>query len=155
MSLHQQITADAGADAAALEPIKPWDYLRLRREAARLTIAQAARPFWKNPAHQEDVERILEGFEQQGAIMDHWVAETINRAFPFDPLIYRQLAEDPAHLHPSLCRTCGWDEWTETNDLEGASNSWAEEGERCKRCEQLERRAAGPWQAMLPLDRAA
>lgn len=148
--------APAGATSlpTPLPPIRAWEYLRMRREAAGLTIAQSARPHWKNPAHREDVERNLAHFEQPGVVIKPWFAGDMNRAFPFDALIYRQLAEDPPHQHPRLCRTCGWDEWTEANDLQGNSITWGEAADTCTRCEQRRERERGA-QTSLPLDRAA
>lgn len=142
--------------APALPPMAPWDYLRLRREAAGLTIAQAGRAFWANPAHREDVERNLRGFEHPGVVMKPWVAETINRAFPFDPAVYRQLAEDPAHQHPDLCRSCAWDQWTEAFDLTGDSVTWAEgRTDLCTGCEKKAARKPEAAQGTFMLDRAA
>jgi hypothetical protein len=47
--------------------VMPWDYIRMRREAAGLSIAQAARPFWHHGAHQADVERTSAASRRSGS----------------------------------------------------------------------------------------
>jgi len=119
------------------DPIRPWDYLRLRREAAGLTIEQAARPFWHRPEHRADCEENLRFFEQTGTVMKRVHDLDIPRAFPFSADVYVQLASLPPEQHPRLCRRCGWDEWTVQPDRAGDDTSWsAEDPTLCTRCEQ-------------------
>jgi hypothetical protein len=85
----------------------------MRREAAGLSIAQAARPFWHHGAHQADVERNFRRIETVGIRMKRlW---SMTRAFPLSLTVYRQLCDTPADRHPRLCRACGWDEWTRSS----------------------------------------
>lgn len=115
--------------------ITPWEYVRMRREAARLTIAQAARPYWHRAEHREDVERVTRMLEQPGFRMK--TGYDCSRAFPFSADVYRQLADLPPHQHPRLCLECGWDELTTQFDTNGDDTTWSREDERiCTRCEQ-------------------
>jgi hypothetical protein len=91
---------------AAPGPMTPETYIRLRREAAGLTIAKAALPFYRREEHRADVEAVLRDAETPGVKLKQHVAQTLPRAFPFDPNVYRQLCEDPPERHPSLCRGC-------------------------------------------------
>jgi hypothetical protein len=90
-------------------PMLPADYIRLRREAAGLTIAQAARPFYKREDQRADVESNLRMFETPGVTVKPHIAETLSRAFPFDASVYRQLCEQAPSRHPRLCHGCGCD----------------------------------------------
>lgn len=120
----------------AARVIMPWDYVRMRREAARLSHADVARPYWHRPEHQDDVERNVRALEQEG-VRGQWNVD-LSRAMPFSADIYRQLADLPPHQHPKLCRTCGWDEFTTQYDMTGDDVTWSREQEDiCTRCEQI------------------
>lgn len=123
--------------------VMPWDYIRMRREAAGLSIAQAARPFWHHGAHQADVERNFRRIETVGIRMKRlW---SMTRAFPLSLTVYRQLCDTPADWHPRLCRACGWDEWTPQLDVEGFDCTWAQADPRiCSLCAQTGRRVFTP-----------
>jgi hypothetical protein len=61
--------------------VMPWDYIRMRREAAGLSIAQAARPFWHHGAHQADVERNFRRIETVGIRMKRlWSMTRVSRS---------------------------------------------------------------------------
>ena len=123
--------------------VMPWDYIRMRREAAGLSIAQAARPFWHHGAHQADVERNFRRIETVGIRMKRlW---SMTRSFPLSLTVYRQLCDTPADRHPRLCRACGWDEWTPQLDVEGFDCTWAQADPRiCSLCAQTGRRVFTP-----------
>ncbi|WP_019833799.1 hypothetical protein [Sphingomonas sp. PR090111-T3T-6A] len=117
-------------------PIRPWEYVRMRRRSAGLTIAEAAKPFYQHHDHREDVENNLRMFERPGVRIKRVRDLDLVRAFPFDPGIYTQLADDPAEQHPRLCRRCGWDEWAGGFDRQGNDLRWSEEQPAfCTRCE--------------------
>lgn len=124
-------------DAALV--IMPWEYARLRRKAAGVTIEQAARPYWHRPEHRDDVERMVRRLEEPGYRMtDHFYAADMSRSYPFSVDVYRQLCLLPPHQHPKLCRKCGWDEHSDQCDLNGDYVTWSREQDRiCTRCEQI------------------
>lgn len=116
----------------------PWEYVRKRRKAARLTIAHAARPFWQRDDHRDDCERNLARLESEGFITPRIADLDLPRAFPFDPAIYAQLATADSFLDPRLCALCAWDDRTPEIDLRGEPARWADQpGSTCTRCEQL------------------
>jgi hypothetical protein len=106
--------------APAPGPMKPGEYIRLRREAAGLTIPQAAKHFYKNPDHRADVEANLRTIELPHVKAKPHVSETLSRAFPFDDGVYRQLCEDPPEFHPTLCRGCGCDAHNTCHNRDGS-----------------------------------
>ncbi|WP_156680044.1 helix-turn-helix domain-containing protein [Sphingomonas profundi] len=117
-------------------PLTPAEYIRLRREAAGLTIAQAAKPYYRRPEHAADVEATLRRAELPGAmIREDYLVDDYQRAFPFDPAVYRQLRDEaPAH-HPTICRSCGCTSWTPCIGRDGEDCSIGE-GLTCSVCEQ-------------------
>ncbi|MFC4255697.1 hypothetical protein GRI97_17565 [Altererythrobacter xixiisoli] len=124
--------------------MKPWIYVRLRREAAGLSIEEAARPFWKQEHHRADVERNLARLEQPGVRLRRgFHTADLARAFPFEIEVYRQLCEAPEESHPRLCLACGWDEWTIQPDTLGQDSTWStSDPQLCTLCEQLGRAKA-------------
>ena len=121
--------------------VMPWDYVRMRRKAAGVTIAQAAAHYWKRPEHQADVERNIAELETVGYRMQqHFFAADMSRAFSFNVDVYRQLCDTPPDQHPRICLACGWDRWTTQYDTNGDDVTWSEaDPDVCTRCEQLER----------------
>ncbi|HEX7856011.1 MAG TPA: hypothetical protein VF503_20200 [Sphingobium sp.] len=120
-------------------PIHPWDYIRMRREAAGLTIDQIAPLFYANEDHRADVIRNIRAMEQPDFKPPYpgYDAADMLRAFPLSTEVYRQLHEDP-RFHPRLCLSCGWDEWSEQYDLQGFSTAWSIHHRGiCTRCEQI------------------
>ncbi|SNS20942.1 hypothetical protein SAMN06295912_102276 [Sphingomonas laterariae] len=122
--------------------IHPWDYVRLRRKAAGLTIAQAARPYWHRPEHRDDVESNIARLEQTGfRMMPTLEAADMSRAFPFSLDVYHQLCTLPPHQHPRLCAGCGWDQWTDQIDRQGNDVTWSEDNaDLCTRCAEADRK---------------
>lgn len=121
----------------APEPIRPWDYIRLRREAAGLSIAQAARPFYQRDDHRAGCEANLRVFESPQVTVKRIRDLDLQRAFPFDPDVYERLRDLPPEQHPRICRGCGWDVWTPQSDRNGDDCAWSEAlPGYCTRCEQ-------------------
>lgn len=84
-------------------------YLRLRREAAGLTVQQAARRMFGADAEKAELAAsLIRALETPGvrARVD-LTLDRLSLAFPFDPDVYRQLAHDPAERHPHVCGGCG------------------------------------------------
>lgn len=116
--------------------ITPWAYVKMRRVAARLTIAQAARPFWVRPEHQFDVESRFRDLETKGLRFQR-LYRTLGVTYFFSHDVYHQLANLPPHQHPRLCVRCGWDEHTQQYDHNGCDTTWADDDSgHCTRCEQ-------------------
>lgn len=128
-------------DRPARPVVMPWDYVRMRRKAAGLTIAQAAAHYWKRPEHQADVERNIAELETVGYRMQqHFFGADMSRAYSFSVDVYRQLCDTPPDQHPRLCLACGWDRWTTQYDTNGDDVTWSEvDPDLCTRCEQLKR----------------
>ncbi|WP_152524744.1 hypothetical protein [Novosphingobium lindaniclasticum] len=121
--------------------VLPWDYIRMRREAAGLSIEQAARPYWHRPEHREDVERNFRTLEQPGyrAARNRFGGDK-SRSYRVSEAIYRQLCDGPPEQHPRLCLACGWDEWSAQLDIEGFDCTWSDaDPQICTLCEQLRR----------------
>lgn len=94
------------AEATAMTP---WLYLRLRRQAADLTVSQAARRmFGADQAKVDLAVSLITALEKPGvrARID-LTLERLQVAFPFDADVYRQLAHDPLARHPLACVGCG------------------------------------------------
>ncbi|MEE2739782.1 hypothetical protein [Sphingobium abikonense] len=116
--------------------IMPWTYVRMRREAARLSIAQVARHFWTRPEHQYDVERHFRDLETEGLRFKR-VYRTEGQPYFFSHDVYHQLSNLPPHQHPRLCTRCAWDEHSQQYDHDGNDTRWSTEDPAiCTRCEQ-------------------
>lgn len=117
-----------------LPPLRPWEYIRLRRLAAGKTIAQAARPHWHRPEHRAEVEAIVALDERTGVVLrEEWLVDAICRSFPFEPEVYRQLRDDPAEQHPDVCRGCGCTRWMPCIGRDG-EDCTGHEGGTCTVC---------------------
>lgn len=137
-----QAAIQQSAELFAPEPIRPWQYVRMRRRSAGLTIEKAARPFYQREEHGASVEANLRSFEADGFRIQRIEDLDLQRAFPFDAAIYRLLNESPVEDHPRLCRRCGWDDRTVQPDRDGEDTTWSEiSPNHCTRCEQDVRRA--------------
>ena len=118
--------------------IMPWEYIQMRRMAAGLSIEQAAKRFYARDDHRSSVIANLIMFETPGVRIKRISDVDLKRAFEFDAEVYRQLVETPPDEHPTLCRKCGWDEWTSEVDTGGHEVTWSEAlPNTCTRCEQI------------------
>ncbi|MCB2048546.1 MAG: hypothetical protein KDE32_10005 [Novosphingobium sp.] len=126
---------DQGPSAPA---VLPWDYVRMRRQAAGRSIEQAARPYWHRPEHQADVERNFRMFESVGFRLERgFYVVDMSRSHPLDIDIYRQLCTGDPRRHPRLCMACGWDPLTQSFDRYGDDVVWsAIDPGICTACEQ-------------------
>jgi hypothetical protein len=116
--------------------LTPSGYLRLRRLAAGLSMAEAARQLIDTPADQRRAEEFLRRLETPGrtALYRSTIAHLL-RAFPFDPAVYWQLAEEPIHRHPRICIGCGCTTHDRCTNSEGGACRWIEQ-DRCSACSQ-------------------
>lgn len=127
-------------EPAARPVVMPWQYVRMRRQAAGLTIAQVANDFWVRPEHREEVESRFVDLEREN-FRFQFLYRTEGLRYTFSRDIYRQLADLPPHQHPRLCLACGWDQWTREYDTRGQEITWSEaDPDLCTRCEQLNRK---------------
>jgi hypothetical protein len=111
---------------AGSAPLKPAVYLRLRREAAGLSIATLARRLARNADEIAPALDLVHVMETPGNTIRY--PETLERlrsVFAFDPDVYRQLATEPADRHPRICRGCGWSTWDSCDDGGNGSRRWA------------------------------
>jgi hypothetical protein len=126
----------------ALAPVvMPWDYIRMRREAAGLTIEQAARPYWHREEHQADVERNLATLESVGFhLRRNFYVVDMSRSYRLSIDVYRKLCLTGPDRHPRLCLACAWDEWTPEYDRNGDATVWSTtDPHLCTACELIGR----------------
>jgi hypothetical protein len=142
------MATDLFANAAA--PMRPWEYVRICRETAGLTIAQAARPYWEKAIGRADLDRIRADVERNVAAIERintvlrhdYLIDDIRRALPnFDADVYRQLRDEPADRHPTICRGCGCSSWSPSVTLDGAESTIV--GGICTDCDERAARRAG------------
>lgn len=143
--IHCNPTPRRSSPAASLpvDPVAmtPALYLRLRREAAGLTVAQAARRMFGGNAEKVDLAAsLIRALETPGvrARID-MTLERLVVAFPFDADVYRQLAHDPADRHPRVCGGCGCTQDDACVSGDGHSTCGWQSGSRpgaalCTRC---------------------
>lgn len=127
--------------AAAAGPVTAARYLRLRREAAGLTIVQAARRMYGADEGKVGLAAdLIAALETPGVRAR--VDLTLDRlalAFPFDADVYRQLAHDPVERHPRVCIACGCSQddacvSADGHDTCGWSAASGAAGSVCTRC---------------------
>lgn len=119
--------------------LTPAGYLQLRRRAAGLTIAEVASRLAESERDRSICASLVHALETEGvrARLDLTLAR-LRSVFPFDPAVYRQLADEPPHRHPSICRHCG---------CSAHDRCAADDGEcrlhddGCSRCEPVEDRS--------------
>ena len=126
--------------------VLPWDYVCMRREAAGLSIADAARPYWHHAEHRADVERNFLTLETVGfRVKQHFFVLDMSRSYRLNIAVYRQLCDDRPDQHPRLCLACGWDEWTDQLDWHDNAVTWsAHDPELCTLCEHGRRKKFKP-----------
>jgi len=93
-------------------PLNPAAYLRLRREAAGLSIRMVAGMLARNADEVVPALDLVYAMEAPGNTIRY--PETLERlrsVFAFDPDVYRQLATEPSDRHPRICRCCGCSTW--------------------------------------------
>lgn len=123
----------AQVDAVPLSPVTPPQYLKLRRQAAGLSILQVAERIAPTARDRSEAIALVTMLEQPGTTARR--TETLSAfqsAFPFDPDVYQQLVNDPPAWHPAICRSCGCSQWDPCCS-DDACCAWAEPG-RCTRC---------------------
>lgn len=108
-----------------LPPLKPSAYLKLRRVAAGLSIADVARIIAPKDVDRREAVALVAMLEADGCrARNPETLQALQRAFQFDVAVYLQLADEPAGRHPSVCRTCGCSEWDPCQHADGRCG-WA------------------------------
>jgi hypothetical protein len=93
-------------------PLTPAAYLRLRREAVALSQRVVAGMLARTADEVGPALDLIEVLETPGNTARRpETLESLRAVFSFDPDVYRQLATEPAELHPRVCRGCGCSEW--------------------------------------------
>ncbi len=119
--------------SAAHVPLTAAAYLRLRREAAGLTIAGVACALARKPEDLATATELVQLLEQPGnSARKSETLYALQAVFPFDQEVYGQLANEPAERHPQVCRGCGCSEW-DTDDTHAVRFAWASVA-ACVRC---------------------
>lgn len=115
-------------------PLTPAAYLRLRREAAGLSIAAVARALAQKPGDLAAATDLVHMLEQPGNVArKHRTLYALQAVFPFDQAVYGQLAKEPAEHHPQVCRGCGCSDW-DTDDAHAVRFAWST-AHSCVRCD--------------------
>jgi hypothetical protein len=121
--------------APAPAPLRPHEYLQLRRRAAGLTVDQVAEHLAPRAAERGACLAFLRLWETPRVIASDGALAQLRRAYPFDPEVYRQLATEPADRHPRVCRGCGCTRWDPCLDGEDCACSWSDDApDRCTCC---------------------
>ena len=129
------------AASTVAAPLTPAAYLRLRREAAGLSVAAVAKRLYE--AHRaarpamtvEWAASVVTLLETRGTTARYAEAlDALRAVFPFDPDVYRQLAADPVDQHPRVCRGCGCSAWDACEDEGFPGNCMWATPNSCTRC---------------------
>ena len=114
------------AATASAAPLTSAAYVRLRREAAGLSIKEVAGMLARNADEVAPALDLIYALETPGNTARRpETLEALRSIFPFDPDVYRQLATDPADSHPRICRGCGCSHWDPCTSDEHGACAWA------------------------------
>jgi hypothetical protein len=121
----------------AMPPLKPWEYLRLRRMTSGKSIEQVARELYRSLSMRAGAVELVRLLETPGwRAKDGRTIAKLATIFPFDPGVYRQLADRdlPPEEHPPVCRGCGSSYWDRQRGPTEARVEWAASG-LCSGCD--------------------
>ena len=104
----------------------PGRYIRLRREAARLTVCEVETELHGDVAHLSACLAFLEADRVKATYAD---ARLLGRVFPISAAIVSELA---CGGNPPICQSCGCSEF-DPCDEGGRGCAWASHG-RCTSC---------------------
>ena len=127
----------AAFGATALPPLKPAQYLQLRREAAKLSIDDVATALAPRIFDRPAAASLVRLLETPGFTARYGrTLQRLAKIFPFDPGVYRQLADEPADRHPRVCRSCGCSHW-DPYPGDAMGNCVWQTPTMCTRCEGM------------------
>ncbi|MFV0625177.1 helix-turn-helix domain-containing protein [Sphingomonas sp. ac-8] len=124
---------DSGATATISPPLTAGAYLRLRREAAGMTIEQVVGRLSFGPSRFGEL--LIDKAERDERSLTDDGLQQLRPIFPFDPFVYQCLRDDvPAGR---ICRSCGCS-WIDGCLLPDGPCAWTAErrvvDDRCTRC---------------------
>lgn len=120
-------------DVAVIAPITPAGYLRLRRNAAGVSVADAARRI--APNNQAEGAALIRLLETDGSAARY--VETIyalKEAYPLDVDVYVQLRDTAPDAHPKICTSCGCSHWDPCVASDDAGTCSGSSDTTCTRC---------------------
>ncbi len=122
--------------------MQPWDYLRLRREAAGLSIDDVATRLSPRIATRSEAAALVRLLEVRNVrVKQTRTLALLANIYPFDPGVYRQLAWSPPSEHPPVCRGCSCSYWDRIRGDEISHVEWAAP-QTCSGCREAEAKAA-------------
>jgi hypothetical protein len=136
------IDTPAPAAAPKLPKLHPWQYLRLRREAAGLSVDDVATRLSPRLATRSDCAafvRLLETRNYTARKMRP--IKRLASVIPLDVNVYRQLASGDRDRDPPICRTCGASYWDPGRRGKLGILEWAADG-KCTGCADEQAAAA-------------
>ncbi len=105
--LHVSIHDPRPGNTIAARIMTPANYLRLRRNAADMTIAHIAEQLMPRIAYRSMTAAFLRALETDGyTAKNRSHIERLAKVFPLDPDVYFQLVEQPAD-DIRICSGCG------------------------------------------------
>ncbi len=139
--LHVSIPAPHAGKSLAARIMTPANYLRLRRQAAGLTIEQVAEQLMPRVGFRKMVVVFLRILESDGCTAKHRDhIERLTAVFPLDPDVYYQLVNEPTDRLPHICSGCGCSAYDPCTGADGICRFVASDA--CNRCTTIADRAA-------------
>jgi hypothetical protein len=118
--LHVTIPARRTGTTLAARIMTPANYLRLRRGAAGLTIAQVAEVLMPRMEFRSMTAAFLQALETDGYTAKNRIhIERLAQVFPLDPEVYYQLVVEPTDRQPPICSGCGCSAYDPCNGPDG------------------------------------
>ena len=119
--LHVSVHGPRPGTSIAARIMTPANYLRLRRNAAGLSIAQIAEQLMPRIEFRSMTAAFLRVLETDGYTAKQRVhIERLAQVFPLDPDIYFQFVEEPTERHPLICSGCGCSAYDRCTGADGA-----------------------------------
>jgi hypothetical protein len=124
--------------------VTPAAYLRTRRAAAGLTLDAAACALAPRIADRRVAYALLRLWETDGVVGEAGDVARLRTLYPFDVDVYRQLAEEPADRHPTICTGCGCTQNDACIDDVSTACHWVAD-DLCSACEDSATRSSVAW----------
>jgi hypothetical protein len=132
--LHVPFTSCRESASPLLPPLTAADYLRLRREAAKLSVPQVAAAIAPEPRLRGMAAGFIRLIEKpNNRVIAGGTLLRLQSVFPLDPAVYQQLLDEPADRHPQICRGCGCSHWDPCDTDSLGPCAWSTP-DMCTRC---------------------